>query len=508
MGYREAGKLRLVVLTTVLVFTACQAARAESGGTSAKDIPAKPADRAASVRALVRHLGLGEGSVIADIGAGNGRDTWVFAKIAGGTGTVLAEEISQGKVKSLEAEARKRELKQVRPVLGRSDDPCLPPNSADLAYMNHVYHHFAKPREMLRQLWRSLKPGGFLVVVDRRRGTLRDWVPRQLREKRHFWIAETTVVREAREEGFCFVRCAEDLWYSEDNFVLVFRRPKGLAEPGGDPDAFDPLPVRKCAQNLVPLRDPYQHPVFIALGEGRELIAPILRHCDGHGTDVILEEWATQKDERPPLAPGLSLPSTLTQNGDPGLGPEPVDVVFSLDSYHLLFLGQTLLARLHDRLAPAGFVYILDRGSEKRLSRRESSHHRMIQPETVEQEMAEAGFCLWFRGRPCAGDRFLLVFGKESPERLAPERDPFVGGPQIDRKPHRWLRNNCWRLRGVRSTGGKCVLFGDAGSIAPDDIICRRSSEARVCEISGEGHTLRFEQQDKGYVLVDCRKGP
>ena len=43
--------------------------------------PAKPKDRATSVRALVSHLGLGNGSVIADIGAGNGKDTWVFAEI-------------------------------------------------------------------------------------------------------------------------------------------------------------------------------------------------------------------------------------------------------------------------------------------------------------------------------------------------------------------------------------------------------------------------------------------
>ena len=62
-------------------------------------------------------------------------------------------------------------------------------------------HHFAKLREMLRGIWRGLKPGGSLVIVDQRRGTRRDWIPRQVREKKHSWIAETTVVREAREEG-------------------------------------------------------------------------------------------------------------------------------------------------------------------------------------------------------------------------------------------------------------------------------------------------------------------
>ena len=50
----------------------------------------KPNNRAESVRAVVSHLGLGEGSVVADIGAGSGRDTWIFAKIVGEKGTVFA----------------------------------------------------------------------------------------------------------------------------------------------------------------------------------------------------------------------------------------------------------------------------------------------------------------------------------------------------------------------------------------------------------------------------------
>ena len=66
---------------------------------SIKDIPikpdtshlAKPNDRAGSIRAIVSHLSLGEGSVIVDIGAGRGRDTWVFAKVVGETGLVFAE---------------------------------------------------------------------------------------------------------------------------------------------------------------------------------------------------------------------------------------------------------------------------------------------------------------------------------------------------------------------------------------------------------------------------------
>ena len=37
----------------------------------------------------------------------------------------------------------------------------------------------------------------------------------------------------------------------------------------------------------------------------------------------------------------------------------------------------------------------------------------------LEQEMQEAGFSLWFRGPRLASDRFLMVFGKTHPGKVA-----------------------------------------------------------------------------------------
>ena len=128
-----------------------------------------------------------------------------------------------------------------------------------------------------------------------------------------------------------------------------------------------------------------------------------------------MEEWTTQKDERPPLPPDVSLPCVLTKDGDPNLPDKPVDVVFFLDSYHLLFHSKTLLEKIHERLIPGGCIYVLDRRANELLCRREASHRRKIHPRTVKMEMAQAGFSLWFRGPRLASDRFLLVFGKPSP---------------------------------------------------------------------------------------------
>ncbi len=382
---------------------------------------ADTSDRAGRLRCILERLGLGEGETVADIGAGKGRDSWVFAEIVGPEGTVFAEEIAQGLVDSIGKGAEERKLDQIKAVLGRVDDPCLPEASVDLAFMHYVYHHVTQPRQMLRGIWRTLKPGGYFVVVDRHRGTLRDWVPNEDRGPKHFWTAETTVVRVACEEGFLFVECAEDCWPNDDHFVLVFQRPKGAAEPGRDADPFAPLSVEELQQQLLPAEHKYERVVFIALGEGRKLIGPILEHSGQGGVEIVLEEWATQRDERPPLPPGVELPSVLTEQGDPGLKDKPIDAVFFLDTYHLLFHHETLLARLAERLVPEGRVFVLDRRAEKSAAHREASHRRKIAPQLVEEEMEKAGFRLLDELKAPAPDRFLLVFGKRDDSRPAGE---------------------------------------------------------------------------------------
>jgi hypothetical protein len=358
---------------------------------------------------------------------------------------------------------------------------------------------------MLRGIWRALKPGGYFVVVDQHRGTLRDWVPREQRKVKHFWLAETTVVREAREEGFAFVACAEECCDVPEPFVLVFQRPRDLKEPGRDPDSFLPLAVKDIAPRLLPLGDRYRHPVFVALGEARQLMRPILQRSSGKGVDIVLEEWATQKEERPPLPPGVSLPSVLTDQGDPRLGPEPISVVFFLDTYHLLFHGKTLLGKLRERLTPNGCVYVLDREANGPLSRREASHRRRIQPETVKQEMAAAGFFLWFEGPRPAPDRFLLVFGKVKPDDVRLEADLFLGGPRIDRSPGDWLKENLWRLRGLRTANGKLVRLTRPADRKPIERVGEIASGGEKWRLPLDRLLLSFQKADEEFLLTEAR---
>ena len=77
-----------------------------------------------------------------------------------------------------------------------------------------------------------------------------------------------------REEGFVFVACPDDYWYDKEDFVLIFQRPKEMKEPGRDPEPLPPCSVEENQQFFLSLGRPYQRPVFVALGEARNMMRP------------------------------------------------------------------------------------------------------------------------------------------------------------------------------------------------------------------------------------------
>lgn len=384
------------------------------------------ADREAALRALTERLGVGPGGVVADVGCGRGHDSFVFASVVGETGVILAEEISADQLKAVLEGSKERKLGQVVPVLGEASDPRLPNGRADLIYLHFVFHHLSDPRSMLRNMWLDLKPGGHLAIVDRARGPLRDPVPLEKREREHHWTGETAVVRLAREAGFEFADAPDDLWPEKEAFLLIFRRPSGIAEPGRDPDA--PGPLGPEALEALPLpREVEGDTLVLALDAGRSLL-PALREKLGPSRrfyDVGLEEWVVAEGEAPEGG-GEGFEALWTGGGDLALkeGTRVAAAVF-LDAYHRLWDPSALLVRLRGALVPGGRVAILDRPGPEGEPRRLAGHRRRISPELVREDLARAGFALAGEPTEVAG-RFLLVFETARP---SPETPPSAASP-------------------------------------------------------------------------------
>jgi len=117
---------------------------------------------------LLDALQIEPGMTVADVGAGIGYFSWRIAGRVGAEGRVLAVEIQPAMLERLEAEMRKRDIRNVRSILGTPVDPNLPARSVDLALMVDVYHEFRHPEAMISRIRQSLKDDGRMVLVEYR----------------------------------------------------------------------------------------------------------------------------------------------------------------------------------------------------------------------------------------------------------------------------------------------------------------------------------------------------
>ncbi len=106
------------------------------------------------------------GTIVADIGAGDGIYSFAAVEHVGATGKVYATEIDTKKLDEVKAEVARRKLQNVVVVESKEADTNLPTGCCDAIFLRRVYHHLTKPSEFDANLVRSLKPGGRLAIID------------------------------------------------------------------------------------------------------------------------------------------------------------------------------------------------------------------------------------------------------------------------------------------------------------------------------------------------------
>lgn len=168
--------------------------------------------------AIVDALNINLGMVIADVGAGTGVLSLLFAEKIGAGGTVIAQDIAPEFLRGIEGRAKKAGLTQLRTILGGEKDARLPANSVDLVFTSDTYHHFEYPQAMLASIHAALKSGGRLIIIDYERipGRSSLWVLGHVRANRETVIAELTAACFVLDRTHDFLR---------ENYFLEFRKP-------------------------------------------------------------------------------------------------------------------------------------------------------------------------------------------------------------------------------------------------------------------------------------------
>ncbi len=145
----------------------------------------------------------------------------LFAKKTGWDGWVYSVDIAPKFLQHIAVRATADGIENLTTVLGTDVSVRLPPESVDLVFICDTYHHFESPQQSLSSIYRALKPGGRLVLIDFNRipGVSREFLIGHVRAGKEVFQAEVIAAGfeftdEVNVEGF------------EENYLLRFKKPK------------------------------------------------------------------------------------------------------------------------------------------------------------------------------------------------------------------------------------------------------------------------------------------
>jgi len=167
--------------------------------------------------AIVAASAVQPGMSVADIGAGTGLFTRLFAEAVTPTGMVYAVDISETFIENILHSSREQGLANVKGIVNTPRDAGLPADSVDLAFIAATYHHFEYPASMLASIQRALHRDGRLVIIDFRRHphVSNRWVMGHVRGDK------ALVIREVQAAGF---RLVDDKPLLQTNYFLLFKK--------------------------------------------------------------------------------------------------------------------------------------------------------------------------------------------------------------------------------------------------------------------------------------------
>lgn len=196
-------------------------------GLVASTTLARSQGEAGDIDRLVDALQLAPGTVVAEIGAGDGELTLSLARLVGAGGRVFTTELGDRRLQALRSAVSRADLSQIEVVAARATSTNLGAACCDAIVMRDVYHHFGDPPAMNASLFESLKPGGRVAIFDfgPPPGKESDTAAGRSRDGHH-GVGRQTVSRELTEAGFTEVSSRP---LDGRRFMVVGRKPERVS---------------------------------------------------------------------------------------------------------------------------------------------------------------------------------------------------------------------------------------------------------------------------------------
>jgi len=166
---------------------------------------------------------------VADVGAGRGEMTVALAAEIGPSGRVYATDIDPQALEQIRTQVAAADLRNVTILPARARDTGLPTSCCDAVVLRRVYHHLSDPAATNLDLFRALRPGGVLAIIDfpPTFSWLWPWSPKDTPGNRTgHGVAASLVVEEVTAGGFTLVKVIED-WPGRGplkSYCAIFRK--------------------------------------------------------------------------------------------------------------------------------------------------------------------------------------------------------------------------------------------------------------------------------------------
>ncbi len=111
-------------------------------------------------------IGVKEGMVIGEVGAGTGYFTFKLSKRVGDKGAIYANDIDRSALGEVEDRCQEEGITNIEIVVGEIDDPLFPQKELDMVIMVYVFHDLEQPIELVNNIPPYLRAQGTLVIID------------------------------------------------------------------------------------------------------------------------------------------------------------------------------------------------------------------------------------------------------------------------------------------------------------------------------------------------------
>ncbi len=166
----------------------------------------KPAD-------VVRAMDLKSGDVVADLGAGTGYFTRLFAMAVGAEGKAIGLDIEESMVNYMKEDAKKLGLDNYEAMVVPTDKAGLAPSSVDVVFLSNTYHHISNRVDYFKALAKGLRKNGRVVIVDFYKDS-------KIGPPNDHKLARTVVLKEMEEAGYRLVKTHDVL---EHQYFIEFK---------------------------------------------------------------------------------------------------------------------------------------------------------------------------------------------------------------------------------------------------------------------------------------------